>query len=205
MIKLKTGKLTAPLFIMVFILLIAPTALAATNLIQPVGDLPPGTMNYGNPDRGNLPADPNIIAAIIGVLGLLVGSGITILATLIFRHMDIRREDRKEETLMRRDKKEKEYQIKQEIYKDFLHELSQLETFNFDNLESFKKDWTKTEIKVDLVASPKVRAAKEMLQKELFNIAEKNLKSGSASLSTNYLRDRDSLLDSIREDIDIFN
>jgi hypothetical protein len=177
-------------------------ALALTPFPAQTTDLPPGAMSYGNTGSSNL-TDPNIVAAIIGVAGLLIGSAITIVATLLMRNLDIRREDRREEMMVERNRKEKAIQIKQEIYKDFLHELAELETFNYKDLDSFKKDWIKTEVKVDLVASPKIRQAKETVQNELLNIAEKNIKSGTANLSQNYFKYRDALLDTIREDIDI--
>ncbi len=174
---------------------------ASTIEIPSPADLPPGALNYDSPS--NLPLDANIIAAIIGVVGLLVGSFITIGTTIIMRHFDIQRENKREELLFQKERKEKAYQIKQEIYKNFLHELAQLETFNFNDFESFKKEWTKSEVKVDLVASMKLREAKEKLQLELFNIGEKNIKQNTAQLSPIYLKNRDILLEAIREDIDI--
>lgn len=182
----------------------AAIAYAATPFPQ-TADLPPGAMSYGNVDRGTFSSDPNIVAAIIGVVGLLVGSIITILATYFMRWMDVRREDKREDLLTERNRREKEFQMKQEIYKNFLNELAQLESFQYKDLDSFKKAWTKTEINIDLVASPAVRQAKDTVQAEMMAAAEQNLKSGAASLGSEYLRNRDALLQAIREDIDIFN
>ncbi|MCC7197458.1 hypothetical protein IT413_04675 [Candidatus Peregrinibacteria bacterium] len=60
------------------------------------------------------------------------------------------------------------------------------------------------EIKIDLVASGKVRQAKDAIQAELLDVAEKNIRSGAASLGESYIQNRDALLKAIREDIDIF-
>ena len=166
-------------------------------------DLPPGAMSYGNADKGILPLDPNILAAVIGVVGLIIGSIISILATYVMRWMDVRREDKREDMLMERGRKEKEYQIKQENYRTFLNDLAQLETFHLKDMDSFKKEWTKLEIKIDLVASPRVSKAKDVVQAEMMGMAEKHYKGGQAELATNYVKNRDELLAAIREDIDI--
>ena len=180
-------------------------ALAATPIAIPsTVDLPPGAMSYGNISSGNYLRDPNVIAAIIGVGGLMVGSIITILATYFIRWMDIRREDKREDLIMARNKKEKEYHMKQEIYRIFLGELAHLETFTSSDIDAMRREWTKMEVKVDLVASAKVRKTKEMLQEMLYSLSEKNLKGKSASLTPEYLKTRDELLAAIREDIDIF-
>jgi hypothetical protein len=181
----------------------AGIALAITPFPAATPDLPPGAMSYGNVSTGSS-MDPNIVAAVIGVAGLLVGSIITILATYFMRWMDVRREDRREDLLADRDKREKEFQIKQEIYKNFLNELSELETFQHKDLDSFKRAWTKTEINIDLVASPKVRTAKDTVQNEMIAAAEQSFRTGAATLSPQYLQNRDTLLQAIREDIDIF-
>jgi len=182
----------------------AYTAFAAVPFPQAPADLPPGAMSYGNANTGTS-MDPNIIAAVIGVVGLLVGSVITILATYFMRWMDVRREDKREDLLIERSRREKEFQIKQEIYKNFLNELAQLESFQQKDLDGFKKAWTKTEINIDLVASPEVRRAKDIVQSEMMGAAEQNFKSGAASLGPDYLKNRDILLQAIRDDIDIFN
>jgi len=189
------------------VLFLSYTAIAAATVPFPQAtpDLPPGAMSYGNADKGTFGMDPNIIAAVIGVAGLLIGSIITILATYFMRWMDVRREDRREDLLMERSRREKEFQIKQEIYKNFLNELAQLESFQYKDLDSFKRAWTKTEINIDLVASPAVRQAKDIVQSEMLGAAEQNLKAGSAALNPEYLKNRDILLQAIREDIDVFN
>lgn len=120
------------------------------------------------------------------------------------RWMDNRREDKREDMLMERNKREKEFQIKQETYRNFLNDLAHLETFPGENMDNFKREWTKTEVKVDLVATNNVRKCKENLQKELIDLAENNIKTKSAKISAEYLKSRDHLLDAIREDIDIF-
>ena len=191
-------------FSLLFSLLLGyQAALAAPQMIAPPADLPPGAMSYGNVSKGNLAADPNIVAAVIGVGGLIVGSAITIFSTAVIRRFDIKREDRREEIMLERYKKEKEYNIKQEIYKNFLNELALMETFSYKDAETFKRDWIKTEVKIDLVASPKVRQAKEKLQKELLILAEKNIKSDSANITTEYIKCRDEMLEAIRADIDL--
>ena len=180
----------------------ANLAMAATNLM-PSTDLPVGAVASSSGNILGLPIDSNIAAAIIGVTGVLIGSGITFMATLFMRSLDIKHEEEREKAFMEQNRKEKEYQIKQEVYRDFLKELAGLETFHFKTIEEFQREWTKTEIKVDLVASEKLRAVKETLQAELYNIAEKNIKAGTATLSPNYLKLRENLLDSIREDMGI--
>lgn len=175
----------------------------AQPLIMPPLDLPPGTMSYEGIVSGQLLSDPNILAALIGVGGLLVGSFITILATYFIRWMDVRREDKRERLIMKQNKKEKEYQMKQELYRNFLGELAHLETFEQETIDDFRRAWTRMEVKVDLVASPRVRAAKEMLQKDLLALAEKNIKSQKTVMGDTYVKTRDELLDAIREDIDI--
>lgn len=184
------------------ILSLAPFAFAQ-NIIPLPADLPPGSMSYSGLLSGDLLRDPNIIAAMIGVSGLLIGSVITILATYFIRWMDVRREDKRERLLIKQGRKEKEYQMKQELYRNFLGELAQLETFDFPGIDDFRRAWTRMEVKVDLVASPRVRDTKEKLQKELLALAEKNLKAGKAAIEASYMKTRDELLDAIREDIDI--
>ncbi|MCC7197616.1 hypothetical protein IT413_05500, partial [Candidatus Peregrinibacteria bacterium] len=151
---------------------------AAPTIINVPADLPPGVLPSGL-ESGNLGLDANIIAALIGVSGLVVGSLITILASYVMRWMDVRREDKREDLLMERSKKEKEYAIKQDIYRGFLDNLAHIETFQFKDLDTFKKEWTKMEIKIDLVASGKVRQAKDAIQAELLDVAEKNIRSGA--------------------------
>lgn len=193
-----------PILIIILVILAIPTlALAATPFIPQPIDLPPEAIDYdGNPVT-NLFRDPNILAAVIGVVGLLVGSFITILATYVMRWMDNRREDKREDLLLERSKKEKEYQMKQEIYKNFLHELAELETFTQKSDDEFKRQWNRTEIKVDLIASQEVRDLKQQMQNELLDLAEKNIQSKSARLSDEYMNLRDELLEAIRKDIDI--
>lgn len=185
------------------LVLMAQPAPAFAQVIALPNDLPPGTMSYEGLVSGELLSDPNILAALIGVGGLLVGSLITILATYFIRWMDVRREDKRERLIMKQNKKEKEYQMKQELYRNFLGELAHLETFEQDNIDDFRRAWTRMEVKVDLVASPRVRTAKEKLQKDLLDLAEKNLKAKKTSMSEAYVATRDELLDAIREDIDI--
>ncbi len=193
-----------PILIISLVILATPAiALAATPFIPQPIDLPPEAIDYdGNPVT-NLFRDPNILAAVIGVVGLLVGSFITILATYVMRWMDNRREDKREDLLLERSKKEKEYQMKQEIYKNFLHELAELETFTQKSDDEFKRQWNRTEIKVDLIASQEVRDLKQQMQNELLTLAEKNIQSKSAHLSDEYMTLRDELLEAIRKDIDI--
>jgi len=192
-------------FILVTVLIIpAATALAATPIIMQPLDLPPEALDFeGDPVSGNYFKDPNILAATIGVIGLLIGSFITIFATYIMRWMDNRREDKREDLLMLRSKKEKEYQMKQEIYRNFLHELANLESFSHTSLDEFKRDWNRTEIKVDLIASEDVRKLKQAMQNELLSLAENNLKDKKSHLSDKFMKVRDDMLEAIRQDIDI--
>ncbi len=148
--------------------------------------------------------DPTILASVIGVLGIILGSLMTILSETILRHFDLKREDQREAILVERRRKEKEYQIKQELYKVFLGELASLETFAYADQSEFQRDWIKTEVKLDLVASPEVRAVKEKIQKEIFALAEKNIGSKNLTLSPAYFGLRDELLQAIKKDIAIF-
>lgn len=182
----------------------APAALGATTVQLP-NDLPPGAMSYGNVSTSALPADPNIIAAVIGVAGLLIGSIITILATYFIRWMDVRREDKREKMWAEKDRKEKTFRMKQEVYKNFLDELSDLETFAKPDLDTFRRELIKTDIKLDLVASDEVRDTNEILKNLLMAIAEKNFKSKSIALTEEYLAQREVLLKEIRKDIDLNN
>lgn len=184
-------------------ILILGTQIASATALMPNTDLPVGTVASSSGNILGLPIDSNIMAAIIGVTGVLIGSAITFMATLFMRNLDIKREEAREIAILEQSRKEKEYQIKQEVYRDFLKELAALETFHFKTIEEFKREWTKTEIKVDLVASGKLRDVKETLQAELYNIAEKNIKAATATLSPNYAKLREHLLDSIREDMGI--
>lgn len=184
---------------------------ATTTIIPSPIDIPPGAMSYGNLAKST-GMDPNIVAAMIGVIGLLVGSFLTILGTYFLRHLDVRREDRREESFMVRERKEKEYQIKQEIYKNFLTDLGQMESFllhkgensHMKDTESFNGEWSKMEIKMNLVCSPKVRQLLDEVQEVLVGIAQKRFDGGKVELGTEYLEKRGELLDAIREDIDLF-
>jgi hypothetical protein len=156
-----------------------------------------------------------VIGAVIGVGGLFVGTFITIFTSFIVRHMDIKREERKEIVSMKKAKKEKEFNLKQEIYSKFISELAAFETFltkknsnlSVKNIDNFDDEWTRTEIKVDLVATPKVRQLKDTLSEELMNLAEAKFAQKDASkeltLSDTYMEDRTALLDAIREDMEI--
>lgn len=186
-----------------FLVLFANTAFAITPIIPQPLDLPPEAIDFDGDQVTNPFRDPNIMAAMIGVGGLLLGSFIMILATYMMRWMDNRREDKREDLLILRNKKEKEYQMKQEIYRHFLNELADLETFSLPSFDEFKREWNRTEIKVDLIASDKVRELKQALQTELLNLAEKNIKDKKAHLSGKFMTSRDELLEAIREDIDI--
>jgi hypothetical protein len=192
-----------PALFVLLLILFANTAFAITPMIAQPLDLPPEAIDFEGDPVTNPFRDPNIMAAGIGVGGLLLGSFITILATYMMRWMDNRREDKREDLLILRNKKEKEYQMKQEIYRHFLNELADLETFSMPSLDEFKREWNRTEIKVDLIASEKVREHKQTLQAELLNLAEKNIKEKKSHLSDKFMTTRDELLEAIREDIDI--
>lgn len=170
-------------------------------------------------DYQNILNDPEalgqVIGAIIGVTGLFVGTFITIFTSFIIRSMDIKREERKEQAMMARAKKSKEFKLKQEVYTTFISELASLENFltkkgddlnELKDFEKFDREWTRIEIRVDLVASQQVQDLKEKLQKELFSLAKKSFetKNGeSIILSKAYMLDRSLLLQAIREDMEI--
>jgi ABC-type lipoprotein release transport system permease subunit len=98
-----------------------------------------------------------VIGAIIGVTGLFIGTFITILTSFIVRYMDIKREERKELSSVKKAKKEKEFYLKQEIYSKFISELASFENFltkkasnlSVKNLDNFDDEWTRTEIRVE--------------------------------------------------------
>lgn len=155
-----------------------------------------------------------VIGALIGVAGLFIGTFITIITSFIIRNMDIKREIRKEKAQLARAKKEKEFALKQEIYSEFISELASLENFiskktvnsDLKNLENFDHEWTRIEIKVDLIATPKVSEYKAVLSEELINLAKLRFSkkdSQEVTLSDNYKKDRDLLLEAIREDMEI--
>ena len=164
-----------------------------------------------NPDAAG-----QIIGAVIGVIGLFIGTFISIIITLIMRSLDIKREKRSEQTMLKRQKKEKEFNLKQEIYSHFISELATLENLiskqgissnNPDNFEKFDYEWTKIEIKVDLIANQKVYDLKEKMQEELFELARKKFASKEnikLQLSSDYMSARQKLLEAIREDMGIF-
>lgn len=198
----------------VFVLCLAQLQIAAAAGIQTIPgpvDLPPGAMSYGNIAKST-GLDPNIVAAVIGVVGLLVGSFLTILGTYFLRFLDVRREDRREEAFMLRERQEKEFQLKQEIYKNFLTDLGLMEGFllhksenaKIKDVESLNAEWTTMEIKMNLVCSPAIRQLLDELQEELLGAAKKRFEGGKVELGEQYLAKRGELLDAIREDIDLF-
>lgn len=156
-----------------------------------------------------------VIGAIIGVTGLFIGTFITILTSFIVRYMDIKREERKELSSVKKAKKEKEFYLKQEIYSKFISELASFENFltkknsnlSVKNLDNFDDEWTRTEIKVELIASPKVSDLKDQLSEELINLAETKFSqkdsSKELSLSGTYMKNRTALLEAIRQDMEI--
>ena len=156
-----------------------------------------------------------VIGAIIGVTGLFIGTFITILTSFIVRYMDIKREERKELSSIKKAKKEKEFYLKQEIYSKFISELASFENFltkkasnlSVKNLDNFDDEWTRTEIKVELIASPKVSDLKDRLSEELINLAETKFSqkdsSKELSLSETYMDNRTALLEAIRQDMEI--
>lgn len=182
----------------------------AVDLISLPNDVPPGTMSYGNVAKTGL--DPNIVAAMIGVTGLLIGSLLTIFGTYFLRFLDVKREDKREEFFMMRERKEKEYQIKQEIYKNFLNDLGLIEAFlmhraentHIKDIESFNAEWTKIEIKMNLVCTSDMRRLLDSLQEELISLSKKRLEGNKVELAGEYIEKRDALLDAIREDMDLF-
>ena len=187
-------------------------AFAATTTIIPMAnDLPPGAMSYGNLAKST-GIDPNIMAAVIGVVGLLVGSFLTILGTYFLRYLDVKRENQREELFMVRERKEKEFQIKQEIYKGFLTDMGRIEGFllnkspveHLKDIESLNAEWTTMEIKMNLVCSLSIRTLLDEVQEEVLAIGKKRFAGGKVELGPAYLDKRGELLDAIRKDIDLF-
>lgn len=157
-----------------------------------------------------------VLGAVIGVIGLFVGTFITILTSFLIRHMDIRREERKDQAELARAKKEKAFSLKQEIYSHFISELASLENFitkkggntSLKTFENFDNEWTRIEIKVDLVSNDQVKNLKDNLSKELMELAEQRFSSKDTKempLSSGYLKNRQALLEAIRQDMEISN
>lgn len=156
-----------------------------------------------------------VIGAIIGVAGLFVGTFITIFTSFIIRRMDIRREERREDAEQERAKKEKQFALQQDIYSHFISELAAFENFlskkgadlSVKTLENFDNEWTRTEIKVDLVASDAVRELKNSLSKELMELAADKFaqkdSSKEVALSAEYTKNRSALLEAIRQEMEI--
>ncbi len=153
-----------------------------------------------------------VLGAIIGVVGLFIGTFITIFTTWLMRKHDLKREDKNQVFVLEKDKKEKEFNLKQVIYSEFLSELAHLEKFitkisdhsDLKSMTNFDEAWNRVEIKVDLVAGVEVRKIKDTLQDELMAFAEKRFKGKPMELSDEYLDNRQNLLDAIRKDINIF-
>ncbi len=157
-----------------------------------------------------------VLGAVIGVIGLFVGTFITIFTSFLIRHMDIRREERREQTELSRAKREKAFVLKQEIYSQFISELASLENFitkkannsNLKTFENFDNEWTRIEIKVDLVSNEEVKELKDNLSKELMELAETRFATKEAkemALSPEYLQNKQDLLEAIRQDMEISN
>lgn len=157
-----------------------------------------------------------VVGAIIGVAGLFIGTFITIFTSFIIRNMDIRREERKEMADMERSRKEKEFSLKQEIYSQFISELATLENFitkkasgksALVTFENFDNEWTRIEIKVDLISNDQVQSLKDKLSQELMGLAKQRFsaKEGAKEivLSEEYMKDRTGLLEAIRQDMEI--
>ena len=156
-----------------------------------------------------------VVGAVIGVIGLIVGTVVTIFTSFIIRHLDVRREERKEAAEQERAKKEKQFALQQEIYSHFISELAAFENFltkkgsgiSAKSLENFDGEWTRTEIKVDLVANEQVRDLKDKLSHELINLAQNKFAQKDAAkevvLSDEYTADRAALLEAIRDQMEI--
>lgn len=156
-----------------------------------------------------------VIGAVIGVLGLFIGTFITIFTSLIIRGMDVRREERRETADLERARKQKEFSLKQEIYSHFISELASLENFitkksvsgSVKNFENFDNEWTRIEIKVDLVSNENVKALKDDLSQQLMLLAKQRFagKEGGkeVALSPEYMEKRSELLEAIRQDMEI--
>lgn len=212
---MKTRILTMLAFTLLAIFTSAITAFAVVPFPNQPVDLPPGAMNYdstastttstaSSANGETLPFDPNIVAAVIGVAGLLAGSIITILATYFMRWMDVRREDRREDYISEKSRHEKELALKHETYRDFLVTLAGLEAMRPKDFKEFKKDFAQAEISLDLAASEEVRRAKDLFKASLLTATEKAYETGSPAFDPTYGENRDKLIGAIRADIDIF-
>ncbi len=157
-----------------------------------------------------------VVGSIIGVAGLFVGTFITIFTSFIIRNMDIKREQRREETEQARARKEKEFSLKQEIYSQFISELATLENIitkksagksSLTTFENFDNEWTRTEIKVDLISDEHLQQLKNNLSQELMSLAKQRFsaKEGAKEivLGEEYHKDRTALLEAIRQDMEI--
>ena len=113
---------------------------------------------------------------------------------------------------MVRERLEKEFQIKQEIYKGFLTDMGRIEGFllnkgsheSIKDTESLNAEWTTMEIKMNLVCSKQIRTLLDEVQEEVLTIGKKRFAGAKVELTPAYLDKRGELLDAIRADIDLF-
>ena len=68
-----------------------------------------------------------LVGAFIGVIGLIIGTIISIITSLLIRYLDNKREEKKDEYAEAREKKNKEFQLKQQVYLTFISELGNAE------------------------------------------------------------------------------
>ncbi len=155
-----------------------------------------------------------IIGAIIGVTGLFLGTFITIITSLLIRYLDVKRDQRRDDFLRKREQLSREYKLKRDVYTAFISDLAQLESFvtkGFDeteklqDFENFEQEWTKTEIRLNLIGSDSILNLENELQSELFSLAKKRFskKDGDIQLTDEYMYKRTELLEAIRQDMGI--
>jgi len=154
-----------------------------------------------------------LVGALIGLGGMLLGTFLSVVITFLIRNLDLKKEKLNEEMNFKKEKATRELQLKEAIYSQFLSELAYLENFitkkpnsvmQLKDMANFDSEWTRTEIKVDLIAKEEVRTLKEQLQVELMALAEKRFEGQPIQLTKTYTQNRDKLLDAIRKDMDIF-
>lgn len=157
-----------------------------------------------------------VVGAIIGVVGLIIGTFVSIFTSLLIRHLDIKREERRDFAETERDRKARHFALQQEVYSTFITELANFESIltkkdfktDIDTLEEFQGEWTKTEIKVDLVANNQVIKLKNQLSTIILGLAEEKFlskKNKNIVLEEDYIMLRNNLLENIRQEMGIQN
>jgi hypothetical protein len=147
-----------------------------------------------------------VIGAMIGVAGLIIGTIITIFTSLIIRRLDIHRENKKEELYQTREQRQKEFRLRRQIYTEFLNKLSDLEETLIQkkfqgNINEFHQYWSNLSIKLDLVAGSAVAETKDVFETGLFKFAKSSLQGKPDN--SEYIEGRIKLIQAIRKDMDL--